>query len=284
VKETQTATLSCAGGANDAIKAITFADFGTPSGACASSSGSGNFAHDPTCMTADFAGVVAAQCVGAKRCTVECSDYTTLSQQGCTFRKDGAAAVNVTLPIACSRGPKAVKLNAQCVVPVPPTPACTETRLPSFVRTVTNSYNHGKLLPFDSTVHSVNDPADTRSLQLGVASRSTGKLAGEVVFSIDIEVQDLSQQWQLSAYFVDWERQGRSQQVSILNATASTYPIAAAATLLADFGDGAYLTWNVTGSVRIRVSHVGGGPTLTPVNTNYGGADAIVSGIFFDLL
>lgn len=216
VKETQTATLSCAGGANDAIKAITFADFGTPSGACASSSGSGNFAHDPTCMTADFSGVVTAQCVGAKRCTVECSDYTTLSQQGCTFRKDGAAAVNVTLPIACSRGPKAVKLNAQCVVPVPPTPACTETRLPSFVRTVTNSYNHGKLLPFDGTVHSVNDPADTRSLQLGVASRSTGKLAGEVVFSIDIEVQDLSQQWQLSAYFVDWERQGRSQQVTLM--------------------------------------------------------------------
>ena len=281
VKETQTATLSCAGGANDAIKAITFADFGTPSGVCASSSGSGNFARDATCTTANFAAVVAAQCVGAKSCTVECSDYTTLSQQGCTFRKDGAAAVNVTLPIACNRGPKAVKLNAQCTVPA--TPACTETRLPPFVRSVTNSYNHGKLLPFNTTVHSVNDPADGRSLQLGAASRSVGKLAGNVVFSIDIEVPDVSQQWRLSAYFVDWERQGRSQQVSILNATASTYPIAAAATLLADFGAGAYLTWNVTGSVRIRVSHVGGGPTLAPVNTNYGGADAIVSGIFFDL-
>ena len=63
VKETQTATLSCAGGANDAIKSITFADFGTPSGACASSSGSGNFAHDSTCTTANFAAVVAAPAI-----------------------------------------------------------------------------------------------------------------------------------------------------------------------------------------------------------------------------
>jgi hypothetical protein len=280
VAETQTATLTCAGGPNDAIKAIAFADFGLPSGACES----GNFAHDATCTTANFAAVVSAHCVGAKSCTVECSDYTTLSQQGCTFRKDGAAAVNATLPIACAKGPKAVKLNASCVVPPEPPTPCTETRLPSFISSVTNSYNKGHVAPFDSSVYNVSDPADARSFQLGATSRSVGKLAGNIVFSVDIEVPDVSQQWQLSAYFVDWERQGRSQQVSILNATESTYPIAAAATLLADFEEGAYLTWNVTGSVRMRVAHVGGGPTLAPVNTNYGGADAVVSGLFFDLL
>ena len=282
VGETETATLACTGEGNDAIKAITFADFGFPSGVCNQSSGSANFTHDAQCTTGNFAAIVAKQCVGAKSCTVECSDYTTLSQQGCTFRKDGAAPINVTLPIACAGGPKAVKLTAECVISPHPSP-CTETRLPSFVSAVTNSYGKGLVLPFDGQVHSVTDPADLRSLQLGATSRSVGKLAGKVVFSVDIEVPDESQQWQLSAYFVDWERQGRAQQVSILNATDSTYPIAAAATLLADFGEGAYLVWNVTGSVRMRVAHVGGGPTLAPVNTNYGGGDAVVSGVFFDV-
>ena len=45
-----------------------------------------------------------------------------------------------------------------------------------------------------------------------------------------------------------------------------------------------YHVWKTRPSaVRLRIAHVGGGPTLTPTNTNYGGADAQVSGVFFDL-
>ena len=265
-KEAQTTTLHCGGPKANAIKAVTFADFGTPSGDC---SGSAPFAHDAKCTTVGFAATVAAQCVGAQSCSVECSDYQNLDQQGCTFRADGKAAVNVTLPIACSVA-KTVKLAVTCVTP---TPKCVESKLPPFIREVTNAYGRGDLQAFIGGAAVANDPRALEFPNGASKQRSVGKLAEEVVLAVDIFATSPNATYTLAAYFVDWEIQGRVQQVSILNATDATFPIAAPSQLLEAFGGGAYLVWEVKGDVRLRIAHVGTYP---------GGADALVSGIFFD--
>ena len=243
------------------------ADFGTATGDC-SGGGSAPFAHDATCTTAGFAAIVAAQCVGAQNCTVECSDYTSLGQQGCTFHVDDKGAANITLPIACNVA-KTVKLAVACAKP---TPKCVESELPPFIKAVTNAYGRGHLEPFIGGPPVANDPRALRFAN-STKGRSVGKLAEGVVLAVDIFATSPNVTYTLAAYFADWEHQGRAQQVSILNATDATFPIAAPSQLLESFGGGAYLIWEVRGDVRLRVAHVGTYP---------GGADAVVSGIFFD--
>jgi hypothetical protein len=264
-KETQNVELRC-GGANNTIRSVAFADFGTAAGDC---SGSAPFAHDPTCTTPRFATTVAAQCVGARTCSVECSDYSSLGQQGCTFRADERRPVNVTLPIACDVA-KTVKLAVTCTTPAP---TCVESVLPPFIRAVTNAYGRGHLAPFSGGPTVAGDPRALQRFNDSAHGRSAGKLAEEVVLAVDIFTATPNAAYRLAAYFVDWESQGRAQQVSILNATDATFPIAAPSQLLERFGGGAYLVWELRGDVRLRIAHVGTYP---------GGADALVSGIFFD--
>ena len=271
-QETQTVQVGCDAG--HTIEKVLFADFGTPSGDC--SSGGGSFRHDPACSTQNLSSIVAAQCVGHSNCTIECSDYQSLQQQGCSVRGSNAPARNFTLPVAC-HVTKTVKVHVQCNG----SSSCSESSLPPFVASISNGYNRGQLGAFGPPSPAADDralqfPTSTPFENAGVgAVRNIGKLSDVVIIAVDIMVHPAAatKQYQLAAYFVDWEGQGRSQTVSVLDATDSRFNIVAPTQVLEDFEGGAYLIWKLAGSVRLRISHIGGNP---------GGQDAPVSGLFFD--
>ena len=111
--------------------------------------------------------------------------------------------------------------------------------------------------------------------------RIIGKLADTVIIALDVAVPQANQNrpYKLSAYFVDWERQGRVNSVTLMNATDSTFTTIAPSQLLRDFGEGVWLSWNTSGSVRIRIAHVGGDPQIP---AGGGGSDCPISAIAFD--
>jgi hypothetical protein len=71
---------------------------------------------------------------------------------------------------------------------------------------------------------------------------------------------------QVALYLLDWDNQGRSESVSILDA-ASGNPLTSPQTV-SNFVNGTYLIWTVSGHVTIMV---------TPIS----GPNCVVSGIFF---
>jgi len=68
----------------------------------------------------------------------------------------------------------------------------------------------------------------------------------------------------MAMYFLDWTGLGRQERVELVDLTTGGV---LDARMLMDFSGGVYLTWNITGNVRVRV---------TPYNVN-----AVVSAIFF---
>eukprot|EP00935_MAST-01C_sp_MAST-1C-sp1_P002341 g2341.t1 len=265
--ETQQVHVSCT--PPEVISSVQFADFGLPAGDC-----DGGFKPGSVCGTPNLTALVAKECVGHASCTLECSDYVSLHQRGCNITADsGAPFVTSSYP-SCAVA-KAVVLQVACGKSKP----CRDTQLPRFVSAVTSAYDRGKEGSFDTSTGNVS--ADPRALQSPEPTRTQadggrriGKLAEGVIIAVDIAVPDSSQApYDLTAYFVDWERQGRQMRVSLLNATESKFDVIAPSQLVEDFGDGVYLTWRVRGSVRIRVAHIGGDP---------GGSDAVVSALFFD--
>ena len=106
---------------------------------------------------------------------------------------------------------------------------------------------------------------DVRALQ-----RASGK--GRVAatwygtsFDIDVSLTD-GQPHQVAVYSVDWDNAMRVQRFEIVDAATGAV---LDTRMLSTFNGGAYLVWNVSGHVKIRV-------TLTD------GVNAVVSGIFFD--
>jgi hypothetical protein len=81
-------------------------------------------------------------------------------------------------------------------------------------------------------------------------------------FYCDISISGSAQE--VAAYFVDWDRVGRVQMVTVLDGNGTQLD----QRTLSDFGDGIYLVWRIAGTVRIVVS------TLTQ------SANAVLSGIF----
>ena len=73
---------------------------------------------------------------------------------------------------------------------------------------------------------------------------------------------------QVSFYFVDWDRQNRSQLVEFFD--DDTGEVMAVETI-SDFAEGVYSTWNLQGNVAMRVSRISG-------------PNAVMSGVFFDKL
>jgi hypothetical protein len=69
-----------------------------------------------------------------------------------------------------------------------------------------------------------------------------------------------------SAYFLDWDDSGRQQRVEVLDAGTG---VVLDARTVSNFGNGVYLTWEIRGSVRLRV-------------TRLAGPNAVVSAFFFD--
>ena len=107
--------------------------------------------------------------------------------------------------------------------------------------------------------------ADARGLQKpGAADRLAATWYSSTSFAVDLTLTGGPRR--VSAYFLDWDRNGRTQTVEVLD--AATGALLDARTV-SDFSGGTYLTWDLAGSVRLRV-------------TNAGGTNAVLSGLFFD--
>ena len=107
---------------------------------------------------------------------------------------------------------------------------------------------------------------DPRALQRpGGGSRVAATWYSANTFDIDLNLTG-GQPHDVSLYAVDWDNNGRAQRFDVLDAT--TLAVLDSRTI-SGFRDGVYLTWTVTGPVKIRV-------------TRTSGANAVVSGVFFD--
>lgn len=155
---------------------------------------------------------------------------------------------------------------------------CNAT-LPDFVSSVTSAYKRAQKGGFNGSRPDLSDVRALESAKTGGA-RSIGKLSDVVIIALDVAVPAAhTQSYQLAAYFVDWERQGRVNSITLMNATDYTFPTIAPSQLLRDFGGGAWLVWEATGSVRVRIAHVGGDNT---VPDGGGGSDCPISALVWD--
>lgn len=112
-------------------------------------------------------------------------------------------------------------------------------------------------------VYTTSDP---RALSRGnnVLDRVAGTLYNTSSFTISVTPAD-TRQHKVSVYCLDWDRIGRKQKIEVLdngNNVLDTQTVSS-------FGNGVYLSWNITGAVKLRFSPVSG-------------VNAVVSGIFFD--
>src|SRR5262249_44492294 len=83
-------------------------------------------------------------------------------------------------------------------------------------------------------------------------------------FTVDVNLTD-GQTHQVALYLLDWDRQGRSERVDVLDTgTGSVLSTQSASS----FGNGEYLVWNLSGHVQLRF-------------TNLAGPNAVLSGLFF---
>ena len=103
-------TVNCTGAG---IGNVTFADYGTPSGDCATDLRPGN------CTTPDLAALVAGVCSGQDSCTLACTARVAPGQfMGCTISAvssaGGVRRKQVPLPDPCNGRRKAVGLQVRC--------------------------------------------------------------------------------------------------------------------------------------------------------------------------
>src|SRR5688572_27275120 len=108
--------------------------------------------------------------------------------------------------------------------------------------------------------------SETRALQNAAGN---GRVAScwfaDNSFTVDLNFID-GQTHKLSAYFCDWDRSGRSQKVEVLN--GATGAVLDTRTL-SSFQNGVYLSWNVKGAIKLRISKLGGN-------------NVVLNGLFFD--
>jgi VCBS repeat-containing protein len=106
--------------------------------------------------------------------------------------------------------------------------------------------------------------SDVRALQRASAP---GRIAAGwygASFTVDVNETD-GQSHQVAMYFVDWDVEGRVENVSIVDANSGKLLDSRS---VSSFGNGTYLVWNVTGHVTIKIAQGAG-------------SNAVVSGIFF---
>ena len=106
---------------------------------------------------------------------------------------------------------------------------------------------------------------DSRALERPAGGRIAATWFSNTSETIDINLTD-NKAHNISIYALDWDNASRSEQVQLFDATTGaqldTQP-------LSSFSGGTYLTWKVSGHVQIKI-------------TKTGGANAVVSGLFFD--
>lgn len=109
-----------------------------------------------------------------------------------------------------------------------------------------------------------SETSDPRALQITESARVAGCWYSDSSFTVDFNFLDGTVH-KLSCYFLDWDNLGRSQKVEILDANGAVLDTRT----ISNFGNGIYLTWNVQGAIRIRV-------------TKLSGPNAVLNGFFFD--
>jgi hypothetical protein len=86
-------------------------------------------------------------------------------------------------------------------------------------------------------------------------------------FSMEFIVSPKSPKpFDLTMYFVDWDSNARMQQIELIDPKNDSV---LSKKNLSEFKDGVYLSWHISGAVKVRISNAG------PTN-------AVVNGIFFD--
>ncbi|MFN7948939.1 MAG: hypothetical protein U0Z53_26535 [Blastocatellia bacterium] len=107
--------------------------------------------------------------------------------------------------------------------------------------------------------------SDTRALQKAL---SNGRIAAcwyaASSFTIDVMATD-SATHRVSLYVLDWDNANRAQKIEVLDATSGAV---LDSRTIQTFGNGLYLSWDLSGAVRFRI-------------TRTGGPNAVVSGLFF---
>ena len=106
---------------------------------------------------------------------------------------------------------------------------------------------------------------DARGLQKATASDRLAVTWYGDEFFIDVAFND-GESHKVSLYGVDWDSTTRSQRIDVID--PATGEVIDSRTM-SSFHDGAYLTWEIRGSVRFRI-------------TKLAGANAVIGGVFFD--
>jgi len=114
--------------------------------------------------------------------------------------------------------------------------------------------------------------SDPRALQTG---NDSGNIAAawsknHESFSLNVDFTD-TQVHQLAIYAVDWDYQGRTESIQILDAVTGKI---LDTEFLSNFSNGVYLIWHISGNVTINVTNDG---NTVPSDLSSG----VVSGIFF---
>ena len=109
-----------------------------------------------------------------------------------------------------------------------------------------------------------NAPTEARALQRAIDGRIAGCWFGNN-FDVNINLTD-SNQHQVALYLLDWDSTTRMTRIDVLD--AATQQVIATQTMQA-YRPGIYMIWKVQGHVAFRF-------------TKIGGANAVVSGLFFD--
>ena len=117
-----------------------------------------------------------------------------------------------------------------------------------------------------STYTWATSTTDPRALQVaGGASRIAAAWYSATSFTVDVNLTD-GQTHDLELYFLDWDKQGRSEQVQISNATTGAV---LDTQTVSSFQSGVYLDYAVSGNVVITI-------------TKEAGTNAVLSGLFLD--
>jgi len=106
---------------------------------------------------------------------------------------------------------------------------------------------------------------DPRALQTGSnASRIAAAWYNGSNFSFDINLTD-GNSHQLAVYALDWDKNGRSETIQIVDANTL---VALESRTISSFAGGTYLIWNVSGHVKINI-------------TTLSGPNSVIGAVFF---
>lgn len=139
-----------------------------------------------------------------------------------------------------------------------------DSQYPSFVTSATVVANgtstfYQTLSLFSRDVRAPRNPALTSGGPLAYLATTSS-------VDIPLTLDDSQASRRVSAYFADYDRQNRAQLVEIVDSASGEV---ISSQILRDFRNGRYLTWDLSGSVILRITRIAG-------------PSAVISGLFFD--